>query len=347
MLNVNEIDFVSLSEVDNEKLLEFYSIAYPNRYKIIHKNWNWLYRTSLSGLEPIVALYKKDIIGHAGLISTNIINNGKILRGIWFVDFYILSKYRNIGLGKVLTQKWMELEDYHLTFCNQSSLRVFKKLGWAENNGFYKSCKLINPLKWIPLIKSIDNKILDKINFFKHFNKTNITKGVNLLKLSNNKKILNDVIRTQNNNIKKKLDLEILRDDNWLDWRIFQSPFINNYYYFLVENSFVIVSILKDGSKKKLNIIYSKYEDEYHKVLLNKKIVNWSIENNVDIIWLQLTNIEKNISINSFYPKKFSLNFACNSNNVSLDKHILKDLSNLDGIDSDIDVRSYNNYNTN
>ena len=61
MLDVNEIDFINLSEVNNEKLLKFYSIAYPNRYKIIHKNWRWLYRTSLSGLEPIVALYKKEL----------------------------------------------------------------------------------------------------------------------------------------------------------------------------------------------------------------------------------------------------------------------------------------------
>ena len=38
MLDVNEIDFINLSEVNNEKLLKFYSIAYPNRYKIILKN---------------------------------------------------------------------------------------------------------------------------------------------------------------------------------------------------------------------------------------------------------------------------------------------------------------------
>ena len=184
MLDVNEIDFTNLSEVNNEELLKFYSVAYPNRYKIIYKHWNWLYRTSLTGLEPVVALYKKNIIGHAGLISTNLSYENKILRAIWFVDFYILSKYRNLGLGKILTKKWMELESCHLTFCNENSLRVFKKLGWVENNNFYKSCKLINPLKWIPLIQSIDNKFLNRLNIFKCGENSwhgfpEITKGLN------------------------------------------------------------------------------------------------------------------------------------------------------------------------
>tara|TARA_B100000963_G_C22556582_1_gene639315 strand:- start:80 stop:1123 length:1044 start_codon:yes stop_codon:yes gene_type:complete len=343
MLDVNEIDFINLSEVNNEKLLKFYSIAYPNRYKIIHKNWRWLYRTSLSGLEPIVALYKKEIIGHAGLISTNLLYERKILKAIWFVDFYILSKYRNMGLGKILTKKWMELESCHLTFCNQNSLRVFKKLGWVENDNFYKSCKLINPLKWIPLIRSIDNKFLNKLNILKFFNNKNIIKKIRLYKITENQKILSDIFFSKNKT-NKNLDLEIIRDYDWIDWRIFESPFKKNYYFVSIENSFIILSILRNDNKKKLNIIFTNYETEQDKILLNKYIITWSIENNVDIVWLQLDNIDSK-TINNFYPKKFKLNFACNSNNISINKNILKDLPNISGLDSDIDVRNYEDKN--
>ena len=317
---------------------------HPNRYKIIYKHWNWLYRTSLTGLEPVVALYKKNIIGHAGLISTNLSYENKILRAIWFVDFYILSKYRNLGLGKILTKKWMELESCHLTFCNENSLRVFKKLGWVENNNFYKSCKLINPLKWIPLIQSIDNKFLNRLNIFKFFNEKNILKNEKLLKLSDNKKILNDIFFSKSPS--KNLNLEILRDYDWINWRIFQSPFIRNYYFASIENSLMIMSILKDGKKKKLNIIFTKYENEQHKTLLNRYVINWSIENNIDIIWLQLDNVDNKV-LSNFYPKKFKLNFACNSHDISLNKNILKNLSNIDGLDSDIDIRNYDNKNSN
>ena len=343
MLDVNEIDFINLSKVNNEKLLKFYSTAYPYRYKIIHKNWKWLYRTSLSGLEPIIALYKKEIIGHAGLIATNLRYEGKISKAIWFVDFYILPKYRNMGLGKILTKKWMELESCHLTFCNQNSLRVFNKLGWVENDNFYKSCKLINPLKWIPLIRSIDNKFINRLNILKFFNNKDIIRNVRLLKLSENQKILSDIFFSKNK-INKDLNLEILRDYDWMNWRIFQSPFIKNYYFVLIENSFIILSVLRDGNKKKLNIIFTNYENEQHKTLLNKYIISWSIENNVDIIWLQLDNIDNN-TIHHFYPKKFKLNFACNSNDISLSKNILKNLPNIEGLDSDIDIRNYEDKN--
>jgi len=344
MIKIKDVEFKKLSEIDDERLFNFYSTAYPKRNNIIYKNWKWIYRTSLSGLEPIVAIYNKNIIGHAGLISTNILHNNKILRGIWFVDFYILSNFRNMGLGKVLTQKWMNLEEYHLTFCNQSSLRIFKKLDWVENKNYNKSCKLLNPLKWLPLIKSLDSKILDKINFFKYFNHLNLVKELSLLKVSDNKKILNDIIKSENidttNNI---TDVKILRDENWLNWRIFESPFINNYHFFLIQNSLIIVSIFKDFDKKKLNIIYTKYENDFYEMLLNKNILNWSIQNNVDIVWLPTNNIKKNIITSKFYKKNFELNFACNSVNMLLNKNVLKNISNLAGIDSDTDILNKNN----
>ncbi len=90
MVSIKELEFKKLSEIDNEILLKFYSIAYPNRNNIIYKNWKWIYRTSLFGHEPIVALYKKDIVGHAGLISTNLIHNKKILEeyGLLIFIFY-------------------------------------------------------------------------------------------------------------------------------------------------------------------------------------------------------------------------------------------------------------------
>ena len=165
-----------------------------------------------------------------------------------------------------------------------------------------------------------------------------------MLKLSDNKKILNDIFFSKRPS--KNLNLEILRDYDWINWRIFQSPFIKNYYFASIENSLMIMSILKDGKKKKLNIIFTKYENEQHKTLLNRYVINWSIENNIDIIWLQLDNVDNKV-LSNFYPKKFKLNFACNSHDISLNKNILKNLSNIDGLDSDIDIRNYDNKNSN
>lgn len=347
MININEIEFKSLSKVNNNELFEFYSIAFPQRNNIIFKNWKWIYRTSLFGLEPFVAIYKKRLIGHAGAISTNIFSSENIFQGIWFVDFYILPEFRNIGLGKVMTKKWMSLEKNHLTICNDQSLRVFRKLGWVENKNYYKSCKLFNPLKWLPIINLIDNRVLDKMNLFKYLNKTNFTKKATFLKLSENKKKLTELANLKiNNNKKDSSNVQILRDDNWLSWRLFESPFINFYYFFFIENSFVIVSIYKEKHKKKLNIIFSQYENQDYEIVLNENIIKWSVDNNVDIVWLNINNLEKNINLTKFYSKNFKINFACNSSNSFLDKNVLKQISNLEAIDSDSDILSYNNLNS-
>ena len=58
MIKIKDVEFKKLSEIDDERLFNFYSTAYPKRNNIIYKNWKWIYRTSLSGLEPIVAIYK-------------------------------------------------------------------------------------------------------------------------------------------------------------------------------------------------------------------------------------------------------------------------------------------------
>ena len=163
---LNEIEYKNILEVDKNLLYQFYSIAFPSRNETLYKNWSWIYRTSFGNSQPIVALYKKKIIGHAGLIPNKLSFGNSIFNGIWFVDFFVLPEFRNIGLGKILTKKWMELEDFHLTFCNKKSLQVFKKFNWIENDSYYKSCKIINPLKWIPLINSMNNRAINNLNFY-------------------------------------------------------------------------------------------------------------------------------------------------------------------------------------
>jgi len=346
-LKLNEIEYKSISEVDKNLLYEFYSIAFPTRSEILYKNWNWIYRTSFSNSQPILALYKNEIVGHAGLISNKLSYGDSIFNGIWFVDFFILPKFRNIGLGKILTKKWMELEDFHLTFCNQKSLQVFKKFNWIENDNYYKSCKIINPLKWLPFINSLDSKILNKFNFLNIFNRPSFSKNMNFIKLSNNTNILLEIINNKNFDLNQnKSKIKILRDKEWLEWRICESPFIKNYYLFLIENSYSLISLVTINKKKKLNIIFSSYENSNFKLLLNESILRWSLDNNVDIVWLSINKLKFENTYEKILKKNFKLTFACNSKNSMISNNMLKDINNIQGIDSDTDVLSYNNNNT-
>ncbi len=343
MINIKEIEFKNFSEIDQNDLFEFYKISFPQKNKLIFKNWKWIYRVSLNNIEPFVAIHKKKIVGHAGMISTKISFMEKSFDGLWFVDFYILPEYRNKGLGKIMTKKWMNLAKIHLTICNDHSLSVFNNLGWSTNNNYFKSCNIINPLKWIPVINLLDVKLLDNLNFFKFFKKKNLGREIKFYKLKGNEKLADDLFKIKNGKSINSLSPAILRDQNWVNWRLLESPFIDYYYYYLIDNSFIIVSIFNDSKKrKKLNILYSYYENNKHKELLLNNLTNWSINNNIDIMWIELNNLDKNYDIIKNYTKNFKINFAFNSNDEILTKKNLAQISNLEAIDSDVDILSYN-----
>lgn len=342
-MKLDEIEYRKISEIKKELLYDFYIKAFPLRSEVLFKNWKWISRYSLSKQEPLVAIYQKKIIAHAGLISTQIFYKKTTHNAIWFIDFFILPEFRNLGLGKSLTKKWMELEGNQLTFCNKNSLKVFKKLDWEQDKNFYKSCKIINPLKWIPIIKSLDQEKLKKLNFLNLFNRFNYSKNVSFINLSDNKKNFLDLANLKNYNKDENLKPSIVKDNSWAEWRILESPFIKYYYLFLIETSYVVVSINFENKKKKLNIIHSNYENDNYKSIILSNIINWAVNNDIDIIWLSLNQITDSKKLEKVFKINFNLIFACNSFNSSLEKNELRSIVNLEGVDSDLEILNYNN----
>ncbi len=78
-------------------------------------------------------MYRDKVIAHAGMIPFDVEFAGSKRKASWFIDFVILPKFQRYGLGTVLTKKWMEFSDIYVTFCNEKSIGVFKKLGWIES----------------------------------------------------------------------------------------------------------------------------------------------------------------------------------------------------------------------
>lgn len=346
-MKLEEIEYRKISEIKKELLYDFYTKAFPLRSEVLFKNWKWISRYSLSKQEPLVALYQNKVIAHAGLISTQIFHKKTTHNAIWFIDFFILPEFRNLGLGKSLTNKWMELEGNQLTFCNKNSLKIFEKLNWEQDKNFYKSCKIINPLKWIPIIKTLGQDKLKKLNFFNLFNRSTYSKNVSFINLLDNKNFFLDLEGQKKINKEETSKPFIIKDKSWAEWRILESPFIKYYHLFSIETSYVVVSINFENNKKKLSIIHSNYEDDYYKSVILNSVINWSVDNNIDIIWLSLNQISNSNKLEKFFKINFNLIFACNSLNSSLEKNELRSIANLEGVDSDLEILNYSNNNLN
>jgi hypothetical protein len=134
----SDFKFLSAHEVDPDLLYDFYRRMYPKRTDFFKSNWKWLYRSSFyDNRIPLVILVDNKVIAHAGLIPIKVRIAGKPYTASWYVDFAVVPEFQRKGLGIRLTKMWMEFSDLNITFCNDRSMGIFKKYGWKESFDTY------------------------------------------------------------------------------------------------------------------------------------------------------------------------------------------------------------------
>ena len=260
-----------ISEVNIDLLNNFYRAAFPLRYKNLIKNWKWYYRIGYNNHEPLVLEYKSKIVSMAGLIPAKLNFQKKLIDAIWFTDFLTLKEFRKKGFGSILTKEWMKICPTQITFCNDESLKLFKKFKWLCNNDTYRSIKLVKFNKLIPIIKNLNIDI--KSNFFKSFLKKNKI-NEKLIKPTN---ITNDTLlklcRIEENKSKDSKFLSIIRDEKWFKWRLVECPYNSDVYQFIDDLDIIVCHIFKFKNLKRINILYSYIHDKKKTNVYNK--IKW------------------------------------------------------------------------
>ena len=327
-----------ISKVDINLLTNFYKKVFYDRYKSLSNNWRWWYRTSYNNCEPILIVSDNKVIGQAGALPTDLIVNGKKFQAIWFVDFAILPEFRRMGFGKILTKEWMKICPNQITFCNDESLKVFKKFGWASNKNYERYIRPINYFKLIPVIKNLKLNFADKI--YREIIKRKFNHDINIksYRLIENYKTIFDTFLSRKKN-EHTNSVEILRDDRWLQWRLEECPYKKDLYFFEHKNNFLIAHIYLHKNIKRLNILSQYYTDSSVGNELLIAIVNWAIKNDIDFVW----GVGKKKNIKNIFPSIYAkpINYASWSSDQEI-FDILKDgLSDVQGIDSDIDSSLY------
>jgi len=323
-----------ISEVKEKNLFEFYSKVFNTKKNSFILNYKWHYRLGYNEFEPIVIIVDDLIIGHAGLIPAEVLSQGRKFPAIWFIDFVVLPEYQSKGFGKILTEEWMKICPNQITYCNNLSLRVFKKLKWQDNSFVKRKIYPINFFNIFPSLKKIELNFANK--FFRFFLKK---------KLSNNKAIkfynISDQIIKNCTLAEKKFDTSspaIIRDESWFQWRLGECPYKTDLLYFENNDEFIIGHIFFQNRVKRLNIIYSNTKNNSEIFSL---LINWSLENQIDYLWYVNSKFNINSHLPSFFNK--TINFAYNTNDQELLKDLSRGLSNTSGIDSDIDYISRDN----
>ncbi len=326
-----------ISEIATDQLSEFYKKTYYKRYKSLTSNWRWWYRVGYSELEPLILSVDNKVIGQAAYLPSNLNILGNIVPAIWFVDYVVLPEFKGKGLGKILSKEWMKICPNQMAICSDDSLRVLKKLGWKDNFTTKRLVRPINTLKFLPILKNL------KLNFvnrtLRYFIKKKYSRNISInpYKISDNFKIIDDSFKLRKI-VKNNEFAEIIRDEKWLYWRLIECPYKKDIYFFEYKNNFAIVHIFYQYVKR-LNILYTYSTDKLQENELYVQIMNWAINNDIDLVWA----INRNTELKNIFPTIFDkpLKFAA----WSLDEKILKILQNglldLQGIDTDTDSCLY------
>jgi hypothetical protein len=333
-----------ISNVKKEELHEFYNIAFQDRNKILINNWKWIYRSGYLNYEPILLLNnKKKIIGQAALIPAKISYKDIIYPAVWFVDFVILKEFRGKGLGEYLTKEWMKICPNQITYCNDNSLKIFKKLGWQDSKTSKRIAVPVNYFKFIPIIKKYNFTVLEKFFLRKKENK------LNKIPLISPKLLIKDKNKIINLFLSKKVisndNLQILRDEDWFVWRFCDCPYNKNIYYFEYENNFTIVHIFKTNNIKRLNILYFFFSDSSKEDYLFLIIYKWALINSIDLLWANSNDQNFINKLKEFFKVILvkPLTFASYSSNELINKTLKKGISNIYAADSDNDIFQINN----
>jgi len=327
-INIKKTFICPLLEVKKEILSSFYMNNFKDKFLFINKNWEWLYRVNFKKkIYPLALFVDKKMIGHSGHMPFEFLINKKKYISSWFVDFKIDPKFQNQGYGTYLVQEWKKKIQIGFAFCNNKSLRVFKKNKWNHDKNFFMFSLFINPFDYFKLGKFLPDKVKYILNnsfsiFFKRINKFK------------KQKIIFHTINYKNFRlINKKENL------NYFKWRILNSPNFENYKIVSLEDKkyFFLLRVNKKRNIKYLEILlFSENIDSnyFRNFVLN--LHSWSYKRNYCFLKILLKKeVVKKINIITSIKKK--LNFVFFLKNNLKKKDFEKNIPNFQLIDSDFE----------
>jgi GNAT superfamily N-acetyltransferase len=256
----NKMQIKPAFQVLEARLIDFYRIAFSDRLIYLSSYWRWLYRFEYFDRQiPLVVECEDRVIAHAGMIPFDILLNKKRKTAAWFVDFKVLDQYQRKGLGDLMAKKWVSLPDCCFTFCNEKSIGVFKKNGWQES---FKAYRLISFVfifnhpgfdKFLSRkVRNILNSILQPILFLIFRAQTSPKDQYKIEKLTEeNLHLFSQMLNRKS----QSQQIIAVRDDNYISWRIKQSPNLQYYHMYHADN-FMAVLLIHNNHGKYIDVLW-------------------------------------------------------------------------------------------
>ena len=336
-------------KVKQETLFDFYKKAYPNRYQKLIQVWRWMYGTDYNnGKTPLVVTYKNRVIAHAGTIPFNVFVNGKIYTATWYIDLKVLSEYRRMGVASLIELEFMKLSEISVGLgYNRPAFLLHQKLGWKlghDYNFIYFPLRLLD----MPFIRRYHSllrhkevsSVLNKIHgfFVRALYSQNALPSNSIALLKASKSNIKEHFNTALSPVDEG---DVLRDDDYYNWRIIKSPDNNAYRIFKIDKKDVSLLIKFNlfNIHKSIDILYISDIKKIKEVIaVISSLAIWASKNNFSFIRQLspkgplLDNIKRKL-----LPIYKNPGFVIYTKDPSLLSKLEKTIWNWQGLDSDFE----------
>jgi len=331
----DQITLRSYSELNENEILSFNAEVYPDIRRFTPDLIRWQFRVGFDkSIEPIYVTYKNKIVGQAGILPVTLLNGGNRYQATWYNRLIVSDSMRGKGAGKLLTKKWMEFAPIHITNCNDNSMAIFRKMGWEEEFNTVRFALPINLVKlassrhWSGM-KLAGTRFLNplyKIYLHAKFLKSSDSEITNVQKLG-----LTEMVK----DFVQDGDKYLIKDENWVRWRLLESPFRDQYYRLKCGESVIYFRLFNSDGVQRINILYQTFSANNKAAMA--AIIHYALKNKIDLVWA-ISNIPelKRLYTTVLFDKlETRFAFHCNANEM-MDSIRQKPIP-IQGIDSDYD----------
>ena len=340
-----QIKIKSAAQIPENELIDFYSQAFENRMKFLPSIWRWLNRTDFyKNQAPLVVQADEKVIAHAGMMPFFINLEGKKQTAAWFIDFKILEQWQRQGLGSIVTEKWIEFSDCCVTFCNEKSIGVFKKIGWQEDFNTFVHFNFVHLFSHPAFARKLPKVLCKMLNiiilpffFILYKTKAYHKNGYRLEELTDeNFAQFYEIYKEKNQNTENFTTP--VRDEDFVNWRILRSPSREKYFIYICKN-FQAIILINDNHGKYIDVLW--VSDNCNKLEISKMIATLGLRAIKEkIAYIRFLTCKKDVS-DYVKSKTFSkikhIRFAFFSKNKEIFEKMKRNSFDFELLDSDFE----------
>jgi GNAT superfamily N-acetyltransferase len=330
------IEIRKASRAPEGALGRFYAEAFPERAAFLTEHWEWLYRVGkFPDIEPLVLVEKGRVVGHAGVIPVKLRRLGVDATAIWFVDFSVLPELQGQGHGKALTAAWMEMCPDRVTFCNERSMGVFRKLGWKERSDasvLTQPLELSAPLKRYGALGSAAGLVLGAP-----------WRLLLRARAAGGPALETKPLPVDSGGLAALLDdpsaagARVVRDADWFKWRLLENPRRGEHVLAQAQGVSAVFRLFSSLGRRRAHLLHVGPGPAPARAAMVKAFARWAISQGADDAWTAASDAAWLDTCAPYFKRRHPLRFAWHSDDAAVTDALAGPLP-TQAIDSDHDL---------